>query len=314
MNIQQLEYIVAVDNHRHFAKAAEVCFIAQPTLSTMIQKLEDELGVKIFDRSKYPIEPTLIGKQIIEQARTSLRNLKHIYEIVDNEKDIVKGNFKLGIIPTIAPFLIPELLNNWNETHQHYQHIKLILKESTTKNMIEEILNGTLDGGILAGPLNHAKLGEYPLYYEQFYAYVSKEECYQGKEVDLNSIDISNLWLLENVHCFRGQIERLCHLKKSSSKNTDVFYEAGSIDTLINIVDYNQGMTIIPEMSAMGLSEERQENLRTFKDLTAVREVCLVVSKEYVRKTMLNIIMNLITDSVPKSMLNTALKEFVVEL
>ena len=314
MNIQQLEYIVAVDNHRHFAKAAEVCCIAQPTLSAMIQKLEDELGVKIFDRSKYPIEPTLIGRQVIEQARTSLRNLKHIYEMVDNEKEVVKGIFKLGVIPTIAPFLIPELLNHWNETHQHYQHIKLILKESTTKTMIEEIANGTLDGGVLAGPLNHAKLVEYPLYYEQFYAYVSKEEQYKEKEVDLNSIDIDNLWLLENVHCFRGQIERLCHLKKSASKNRNVFYEAGSIDTLINIVDYNQGMTIIPEMSAMGLSEEKQENLRTFKDLTAVREVSLVVSKEYVRKTMLNIIMNLITDSVPKSMLDTGLKKFVVEL
>ena len=315
MNIQQLEYIIAVDNHRHFAKAAEVCHISQPTLSAMIQKLEDELGVKLFDRSKYPVEPTLIGKQIIEQARVSLRNFGQIREIAENEQNMAKGVFKLGIIPTIAPYLIPELLNKWEKRPERYHKIGLVLKESTTDAMLKEILGGVLDGGLLAGPLNHPGIVEHPLYYEKFFAYVSKEDAYKDKEIDLGQVNIRNIWLLENVHCFRGQIERLCRMKRKSTENsTSVRYEAGSIDTLINIVDYNKGITIIPEMSAMGLSEERQENLRVFKDLSAVREVSLMVSKDYIRKTMLNVVTDVIRQSVPKSMLDTSLKDYVVEI
>jgi LysR family hydrogen peroxide-inducible transcriptional activator len=315
MNVQQLEYVIAVDNFRHFAKAAEICHVTQPTLSMMIQKLEEELDVKIFDRSKHPIEPTSIGKQIIEQSRISLRHFKQIYELVENEQNIVTGSFKLGIIPTIASYLVPILLYKHST---RYENIDLTLKESTTNELIVELLNGSLDGGILAGPLNHPGLCEYPVYYEKFYAYVSPlDNVYDEKEIDLEKVDISMVWLLENEHCLRGQIERLCQMKKKSqslNSTHTIKYESGSIDTLINVVDYNPGITIIPEMHAMGLSEEKQENLRVFKDLTAVREVSLVVSKEYVRKTMLNFVMEIIKSSVPKSMQNPELKAFVIDL
>jgi len=312
MNIQQLEYLLAVDTHRHFVTAAEACCVTQPTLSMMIQKLEEELGVKIFDRSMHPVEPTLIGKQVIEQARISLKHFKQIKEIVENEQNIPSGSFKLGVIPTIAPYIVPELLNKQNINHQE---VELIIKENTTDQIIQNLLNGTLDGGLMAGPLNHSKLIEYPIYYEKFYAYVSKNDAiYKDKEIDLDKVDIKNIWLLENVHCLRGQIERLCQKKKKIGDNSFVRYEAGNIDTLINIVDLNYGLTVIPEMSAMGLSEERQENLRIFKDLTAVREVSLVVSNDYVRKTMLNTMIEIIKDSVPKSMKDPELKKFVVSL
>ncbi len=312
MNIQQLEYIVAVDNQRQFAKAAETCNISQPTLSLMIQKLEDELKIQIFDRSKYPIEPTAIGRQVIKQARISLKNIRQIREIVENEQNCVKGKFKLGIIPTIAPYIVPNLLQKQLEQGNE---MELIIKETTTAHMIVELQNGTLDGGLLAGPLNNSLLVEHPLYYEKFYAYVSGEEKYKDREIDLEQVNINDLWLLESEHCLRGQIERLCELKSQSLKNNfSVHYEAGSIDTLINIVDTNDGMTIIPELSAMNLSEERQENLRFFKNMTAVREVCLAVNKDFVRYTMLNIISDMIRQSVPKSMLNDELKEYVVFL
>jgi LysR family hydrogen peroxide-inducible transcriptional activator len=315
MNIQQLEYVIAVDNFRHFAKAAEICHVTQPTLSMMIQKLEEELDVRIFDRSKHPVEPTSIGKQIIEQARISLRHFKQIRELIENEQNMTTGSLKLGIIPTIASYLVPILL------HKHstgYRDIDLTLKESATNELISELLNGTLDGGILAGPLNHPGLCEYPVYYEKFYAYVSPlNNTFNEKEIDLNKVDISMVWLLENEHCLRGQIERLCKLKKNSESGNPahtVKYESGSIDTLINVVDYNPGITIIPEMHAMGLNEEKQENLRAFKNLTAVREVSLVVSKEYVRKTMLNLILEIIKSSAPKSMQNPELKAYVIDL
>jgi LysR family hydrogen peroxide-inducible transcriptional activator len=313
MNIQQLEYIIAVDNFRHFAKAAEICCITQPTLSMMIQKMEEELGVKIFDRSKHPVAPTTIGRLIIDQARISLKHFRQIKDLVENEQNTAKGTFKLGIIPTIAPYLVPAILE---KQCSKYKDIELILKENTTGNLINDIQKGVLDGGLMAGPLAHPELVEHPLYYEKFYAYVSSlDEKYQEKEIDLDEIDINDVWLLENEHCLRGQIERLCQMKrKASDDNISIRYESGSIDTLIHIVDYNHGITIIPEMHAMGLTEEKQENLRAFKNSTAVREVSLITGKEYVRKAMLQVIIEIIRSSVPKSMQNPELKSHVVNL
>ena len=313
MNIQQLEYVIAVDNYRHFARAADACRVTQPTLSMMIQKLEEELNVKIFDRSSHPVEPTDIGQKIIKQARISLQHFMEIKEMAEGEQNIVAGSFKLGIIPTIAPYLVPELLNKHKSLHVE---LELVLKEGTTNTLTEELLNGSLDGALMAGPLNNSGISEYPLYYEKFYAYVSpNDKLYDEREIDMDAIDINRVWLLENIHCLRGQVERLCHMKRSAlSENFRVKYEAGSLDTLINIVDYNDGVTILPEMAAMGLSEEKQENLRVFKNMTAVREVSLFVSKDYVRRKMLNAVIDIVKTSVPKAMQDVALKEFVVDL
>ncbi|MDR2868304.1 MAG: hydrogen peroxide-inducible genes activator [Bacteroidales bacterium] len=313
MTIQQLEYIIAVDTHRHFVKAAEVCFVTQPTLSMMIQKLEEELEVRIFDRSKHPIEPTPLGAQVIQQARISLKHFKQIPEVIDNERKIVKGSFRMGIIPTIASYLVPVILN---KQRKKFSEIDLILQETTTQNLVKAITTGTLDGGILAGPLNHPEIKEFPLYYEKFYAYISpQDKLYKEKTIDLNKIDLTNMWLLENEHCLRGQIERLCS-RKSQMKGESgaIKYESGNIETLIHVVDYNGGMTILPEMHAMGLNEEQQENLRPFKETTAVREVSLICSIDYVRTTMLQSIMELVKNAVPKSMQDPDLKQFVVDL
>jgi Transcriptional regulator len=311
MTVQQLEYVIAVDNHRHFAKAADACFVTQPTLSMMIQKLEEELDVKIFNRSTHPIEPTEIGKQIIKQARVSLKYFKEIKEIVENEKNTVFGSFKLGIIPTVASYLVPEILRKTDS-----KSIELSLKESPTHEIIEYILNGKLDGGLAATPLNHPSLVEYPIYYEKFYAYVSPyDKYYEEDEIDLEKVDVKDIWLLENVHCLRGQIQKLCQLKRNGFTNNEyVKYEAGSIDTLINIVDYNKGITIIPEMTAMCLPEEKQGNLKKFKDVTSVREVSLVVSQEYVRKKMIREVIDIIKNSVPKSMQDPKLKKFTLDV
>lgn len=313
MNIQQLEYVIAVDNFRHFAKAAEVCCVTQPTLSMMIQKMEEELNVKIFDRSKHPVEPTAIGKQVIDQARISLKHFKRIKDIVENEQNTVEGIFKLGIIPTIAPYLVPAILEKQNSKHE--EGIELILKENTTNNLIGDIQKGIIDGGLMAGPLNHPDLVEYPLYYEKFYAYVSPLDAkYHEKKINLDKIDINEVWLLENEHCLRGQIERLCQKKRKAAGDASIKYESGSIDTLIHIVDYNHGLTIIPEMHAMGLSEDKQENLREFENITAVREVSLIIGQDYVRKAMLQVILEIIKSAVPKSMQNLELKQYAVDL
>jgi len=312
MNIQQLEYILAVHEYRHFANAAKTCGVTQPTLSMMIQKLEDELGVKIFDRSVHPVKPTEIGARVLEQARITLKHLNQISELIAIEQNQAKGVFQLGVIPTIAPFMVPELIK---EKEAAYCDIELILKEKTTDSIISELADGWLDGGLMASPVNHPRLVEYPIYYEKFYAYVSpNDRLHQCETINLSKIDIDHIWLLENVHCMRGQIERLCRKRKNSSQTPAVKYEAGSIDTLINIVDMNHGMTIIPEMSAMGLSEERQENLRELEGVTAVREVSLVVNKEYLHRAILKAVIEIISSAVPKLMKNPDLKKFVVDL
>ena len=312
MNIQQLEYVIAVDNYRHFAKAADACFVTQPTLSMMIRKLEEELEVRLFDRSIQPLQPTVIGLQIIEQIRLSLKHVKQIKEIAENERNIVKGTFRLGIIPTIAPYLVPELIKKQNEKHGE---IELELYENTTDFLIKSLLNGTLDGGLMAGPLNHEALNEHPIYYEKFYAYVSPcDELYQEHKINLEEIDIRNIWLLKNIHCLRGQIELMCRKRKEIEKDfSSVTYEAGSIETLIHIVDHNTGITIVPEMMAMGLNEERQENLRNL-NVDTYREISLAVNKEYVRNAMLRAISDIIKSSVPVSMQDVNLKKFSVGL
>ncbi|WP_283686552.1 hydrogen peroxide-inducible genes activator [Dysgonomonas sp. Marseille-Q5470] len=313
MNIQQLEYIIAVDNHRHFAKAAEASFVTQPTLSMMIQKLEDELGVKIFDRSQLPVQPTVIGIQIINQARVIVSQVKQIKEIIQEEKGIVQGVFKLGIIPTIAPYLLPKLMKVHDENGYD---IVLVIEETTTGQIIEKLLNGALDGAILATPLKNDKISEHPIYYERFYAYVSPRETslYAKKELEEDDLNINRLWLLEEVHCFRGQILRICNMRKRKSSHSLFSYEAGSISTLINIVDNNSGLTIIPEMAIEDLTEQQKKNVRPLKGISPVREISLVTRKEFLRERVLDIIISEIKQSVPQPLLSLELKKFIVDI
>ncbi|HCO68109.1 MAG TPA: hydrogen peroxide-inducible genes activator [Dysgonomonas sp.] len=315
MNIQQLEYIIAVDNFRHFAKAAEASFVTQPTLSMMTQKLEEELGVKIFDRSQLPVQPTPIGVQIINQARVIVSQVKQIKEIIQEEKGIVKGGFKMGIIPTIAPYLLPRLMLRHEENGYD---IELVIEETTTAQIIDRLLTGSLDGAILATPLKHDKIKEHPIYYEKFYAYVSPRETslYAKKELEEDDLNISKLWLLEEVHCFRSQILKLCNLRKrKGTMSHNLFtYEAGSINTLVNIVDNNSGITIIPEMAIEHLNDRQKQNVRPLKDITPVREISLVTRKEFLRERVLSILIDEVKKSVPASMSNPDLKKFVIDI
>ena len=313
MNIQQLEYIIAVDNHRHFAKAAEASFVTQPTLSMMIQKLEDELSVKIFDRSQLPVQPTPIGVQIINQARVIVSQVKQIKEIVQEEKGIMQGVFKLGIIPTISPYLLPKLMQVHND--KGYD-ILLVIEETTTNQIVEKILSGALDGAILATPLKNDKIVEYPIYYERFYAYVSPQETslYAKKELDEEDLNINRLWLLDEVHCFRSQILRICNMRRRKSSHSLFSYEAGSIGTLINIVDENSGLTIIPEMAIAELNDKQKKNVRPLKGISPVREISLITRREFLRERVLEIITSEIKESVPKELLNKDLKKFVIDI
>jgi len=313
MNIQQLEYIIAVDNHRHFAKAAEASFVTQPTLSMMIQKLEEELNVKIFDRSQLPVQPTPIGIQIINQARIIVSQIKQIKEIIQEEKGIVQGTFRLGILPTVAPYLLPKLMQRHNENGYN---IVFSIEELTTRQILEKLQNGTLDGAILATPLRVEKIIEYPIYYEKFYAYVSPQETslYAKKELEEDDLNINRLWLLDDVHCFKTQILKICSSRKRKSSHSLFSYEAGSIDTLINIVDNNSGLTIIPEMAIDELNEKQEKNVRPLKGITPTREISLVTRADFLRKKMIDIIISEVKDVLPPQYLDLRRKDFIVGL
>jgi LysR family transcriptional regulator, hydrogen peroxide-inducible genes activator len=285
MNIQQLEYIVAVDEFRHFVRAAEKCCVTQPTLSMMLQKLEDELGVKIFDRSKQPIEPTPDGKEVIKRAKSILGEINRLKEYTSQLTDDVSGVIRLAVIPTLAPYIVPLFIQPLMET---YPKLNLIIKEMNTSSIIECLKTSQVDIGLLATPLNEPLLEEYPLFYEEFLAYTSVSMPTTDKEYLLPSeIDISHLWLLEEGHCFRSQVLNFCELKKKEIPENRLQYEAGSIETLVNLVDTNNGVTIVPLLATLKFTSEQKNRLRQFKVPKPVREISLVINKNFSRTKIL---------------------------
>lgn len=308
MTLQQLEYIVALDKHRHFVKAAESCHVTQSTLSMMIQKLEQELEINIFDRKMQPIAPTEIGRSLIDQAKVILYNARQFKELALSEKQQESGKVTLGIIPTVAPYILPKLFNILQERNPN---IQLHVKEITTAEIIKQLDKAEIDMALLATPLDNPNILEIPVYYERFFAYISPtEDLYQMKELEMNHIPMDHLWVLKEGHCLRNQVIRLCEFDSGFSS----IYEAGSIDTLIKIVDTNGGYTIIPELHIDLLSEQQKLNVRPIVNPEPNREISLVVRNDYVKERLLNVIAKNISDVIPENMLNERLKKFSIKL
>ncbi len=300
MNLQQLEYIIAVDTFRHFAKAAEKSFVTQATLSMMIQKLENELGAKIFDRSRQPVTPTETGKKIIEQARKVVAEAGRMKEIISDEKGEVSGELKVGIIPTLAPYLLPLFLKNFSVA---FPNVKLNINEHTTTTILSKLKAGQLDAGILATPLNDNSIKEQPLFFEKYFLYVNnKEKGFDKQYVLPSNIDISRLWLLEEGHCMRSQILNFCQLKKALGSEEKIHYEAGSIETLKNIVEKNFGITIIPELATFNLTPSQKKRLRFFKPPTPAREISIVTHREFIKLRLIEALKKMILAIIPEEM------------
>lgn len=302
MNLQQLEYIVAVDRERHFARAAESCYVTQPTLSMMIQKLEDELGIKIFDRSRQPVRPTKEGEEVLVRARKVLRELESLQVYARELKGEISGTLHLGVIPTLAPYLLPLFLRAFM---QAYPMMKVFVKEMVTDEIIARLKAGDLDTGLLAGPLQDTALEEHPLFYEEFFAYAAGNEPLPVRRYLLPSdIDLNKLWLLEEGHCLRNQVFNFCELKRQETTESNLHYEAGSIETLINMVDQQGGITIIPQLALNSLREQQRENIRAFIEPAPVREISLAVSRGFPRTKLLQGLYSSIRDAIPPSMQN----------
>ena len=297
MTLVQLEYVIALDRYRHFASAAANCYVTQPTLSMQIHKLEQELGIKIFDRSKQPVIPTEAGLEIIEQAKKIIAEQEQMHEMVHTKKGILSGELKIGIIPTLAPYLLPLFAQQFT---QKYPNVKLIVNEMMTDLMVNRLREGSIDAGILVTPLQEYGIKEDVLFYEELLVYVSKKnEDFKKNYVLAQDIDPNKLWLLEEGHCFRSQIMNLCELKKASKEGHLFEYEAGSIETLRRMVELTDGITILPELATMDLNAKQQLQLRRFKRPAPMREVSLVVHRDFVKKRLIEILKKEIIAAVP---------------
>ncbi len=298
MTFTQLEYINAVNIHRHFATAAESCYVTQPTLSMQIQKLEEELGVKIFDRSKQPVIPTEAGQEILEFARKILADKNNMEEHLAAQKGIVNGILKLGVIPTLAPYLLPLFIPAFT---QKYPHVRLQITELTTEILIHQLKEGKIDTGLIVTPLQDNSIKEDVLFYEKMIAYVSEKNNVFAKEYILpNDIDPNKLWLLEEGHCFRSQIINLCELKKKSAGHNYFEYEAGSLETLRRMVDMGDGITILPELATLDMTKEQKNHLRPFNAPSPVREISIVTHRDFIKRRLVNALRNSILDNLPK--------------
>lgn len=284
MTLQQLQYIIALDKERNFVSAAKKCFVTQPALTIQVQKLEEELGVTIFDRNKKPLIPTEIGKEIILQAKNILRETDKIPDIISSYKTEIGGDLKLGIIPTVGQYLLPLFINSFIKK---YPLVNIHVYEYPTEILINHMENGNIDAGIISTPVSYKQIVTFPLFYEEMYVLVSPEHPLRDlANVTPDQLPESDLWLLGAGHCFRNQTIRICR-SETDSKDLRFTYESNSIEALKRVVKSRQGITIIPEMASWEMKKSEQNLIKKFKDFQPVREISLAVNRTFLKRQLI---------------------------
>lgn len=302
ITITQLEYLVTVNRERHFGRAAKRCFVAQPSLSAQLKKLEDELGVVIFDRSKKPIEPTELGIEIIEQAKVVLEEHNKLQELASTGRFKPRGNFHLAVIPTLAPYIIPRFVSHFAKL---YPEVNLRISEAKTEDIIEMLMQSELDSGLLITPLHHSKIEEHVLFYEPFYAYIDPHHALSKQStISENELDANEIWLLEEGHCFRNQALRVCSMNGRGASLPNVEFRSGNFETLKKMVRNSNGYTLLPELAVEDLpADERVAYIRAFGTPIPTREVSLVTGVSFLKKTILRVLSQSIVQTLPKNLL-----------
>ncbi len=293
MTLQQLQYIVALDDHRHFVKAAEACYVTQPTLTMQLRKLEEDLEVELFDRRSQPVKPTEVGARVIAQARVLLREAEQLQALVTELHTGISGTFRLGIIPTLAPYLLPLFLPRFATEHPD---VRLVIDERKTSRILKSLRRGELDLGILVTPVDPAEFEEVALFQEPFLAYLpTGHALWRKKRLERSDLRDQALWVLGEGHCFREQSLSLCD-RPSAAGHENVLYESGSIETLKRLVRNGSGMTLVPELSV----EPGDPHVRRFVTPEPVRQVSLVVRRPFVRRKLLEELARCIRKALPK--------------
>lgn len=298
MTLQQFEYIIALDEHRHYVKAAEHCFVSQPNLTMQVKKLEEEVGVRIFDRDKKPLQPTEIGKEVIVRARQILRESRQLKEFVNHEKESLEGEYTIGIIPTLAPYLLPHFLPLFMKENPGV-HLKI--QELQTGQIISQLINGIIDIGLLVTPLNETSIKEIPVFYEPFLLYLPENHRFFSEKLMLaEDLDPSEVLVLDEGHCFREQALSICKSAKYSS-SIGFEYQSGSIEALRNLVKNGVGYTLVPELSV--INELNSIHVRRFTNPEPVREVSIVVHSSYIKESMITRLKETIQKVIPDRLL-----------
>lgn len=308
MTLQQMEYIVALDKYRHFVLAAEACGVTQPTLSAMIQKLEEELDVKIFNRDRKNISPTSIGEKIIKQAQIALNESYMIKEVVADETESMNGTLRIGVLPTIAPYIVPDLIFHFNNS---YPNVKLFIDEKESKALMQELHFGNIDMAICTQPEETANMLSIPLYVEKFVAYFSSA-CNKAREIiSSGHLPAEHMWILKEGHCASNGTQSFCHNLNIGNR----IYEAGSIETLVRIVDKNGGYTIIPELHINFLSDEQKRNTAYLNmESPTQRSVSIMIKEDFVRERMLNAVIDTFKAIIPPHMMEERIMKRPVRL
>lgn len=309
VSLIQLEYIVAIDNYRHFAQAADHCFVTQPTLSMQVKKMEDNLGVKIFDRSKQPVVPTDIGLRIIQQARITLYESGKINELVRQFTGDVSGDLSIGIIPTLSPYLLPLFAGNFK---RKYPLVNIRIEELLTNQIAEKLKTDQLDVGIFVTPFNDQSIVEQPVFYEELLGYAHPDHpLLRQEKVEINDVTNYDVWLLGDGHCFRNQVINLCSASNRINHELPFGFESGSLETLIRLINREGGFTIIPELAiAEGLNVPQTQIFR-FSQTKPIREISICYSRLFTKRRLIQLLADEIAISVPKAMLNKNRGELV---
>ncbi|MEE1063553.1 MAG: LysR substrate-binding domain-containing protein [Paludibacteraceae bacterium] len=308
MNLQQLRYIIAVNRFRNFAKAADTCNVTQPTLSAMIVKLEEELDLRIFERTNKSVTPTNAGLKIIRQAESVLMEVDRISEILSEDKGLIGGRLNLSVGPTVAPYILPKFIKHYRKL---YPTVDLSIEELKVEFMLDALLRGEIDAGIAISENLRQGILEIPLYTEKFYVYLA-ESCWRKLPVfNPETLEHESMWIMKEAQCLRDSAFSFC---KARSKGHRI-YEAGSIETLIRIVDENGGYTIIPEMHLPFLTDKQRQNVRKIEgDHLSQRRVSLYIKEDYIRQRMLNTIVDTLKSYMPDGMLSEGIIKYGIKL
>lgn len=294
MNLRQFDYVLAVAQHRHFETAADSCFIAQSTLSTMISKLEDELEIQIFDRRKKPVEITQEGAEIIRQLKIIQSEVENLEELVKELKGVESGSVRLSCIPTVAPYLLPLFLYDFSKK---YPNIKFEIKESTTAEILHQLRSREIDIGIVSSPVDHTNMEEIPLYREPFVYYNTRKK--KNSKIALEDVEFDNFWLLKEGHCMADQVIEICK-PESQGMNLDsnVVFKAGSIGSLIRFVRGSNGKTFLPFLATLSLSDSDSRYVSYFKNPMPYRTVSLLVHQHFPKKKLLTLLAEEIREKI----------------
>ncbi|SMF22505.1 hydrogen peroxide-inducible genes activator [Pseudobacteriovorax antillogorgiicola] len=301
--ISQIQYILAVDRYRHFGNAAKACHIAQPSLSMQIQKVEEELGFLIFDRNKKPVLATKKGERFIAQAKHVIREHEKLIKMSREDSDSISGDFRLGIIPTIMPYLLPKFIGLFSE---RFPGVTLRVDELKTQDIISELRKDTLDAGILATPLQEKGIRERPLFYEPFFLYAHEGHHLLGQEkVSPEGFSSEDIWLLEDGHCFKNQVSNFCSLEEKAGVYSNIIFEGGNLETLRYLVKESKGYTLVPYLFAENLpQEEKTSMVRPFCEPIPSREVSIVFSRDQWKTDIVGALQEVIQEALPSGLNN----------